>query len=309
MLIRDLSALWTASKAPCDNAQLGDSAAAADSDTDTMEIVQNTNGSTSVDSCSPDLADASPIPSPGEASAPAAANLMRRNESAAAGLSGGRGEHACPMSSVSSAVRKNKSYSALGELSRRERSQPASPANRQAVVEAVVLELLGHMAAANPDLADPASKPSEKQLNLMTTYIETIVTQLDLPNSCIIAMLVYINRAVANESFALTDQNWQPSLLAAFVVAAKLSFDEPVWNEDFANALRISNVPVAQISRWEASFLALIEYNTNVDLKDYANLVFRLQQRYQQQRGGRSQFFTYLMLQAQKLDAPSGQVG
>jgi hypothetical protein len=33
-------------------------------------------------------------------------------------------------------------------------------------------------------------------------------------------------------------------LLAAFVIAAKLSFDEPVWNEDFVKALRISNVQV-----------------------------------------------------------------
>ena len=44
-------------------------------------------------------------------------------------------------------------------------------------------------------------------------------------------------------------------LLAAFVVAAKLAFDEPVWNEDFVKALRISNVQVSQISRWEADFL------------------------------------------------------
>lgn len=226
---------------------------------------------------------------------------MRRNESAAAGL--GHGSRECAPPSMSSAVRKNKSHTALSELSRRERSLPASPANRQTVIESVVLELLEHMAGAHGE----ARPPDDTQLGVMKTYMETIVTQLDLPNSCIILMLAYIERAIANPSFALTEQNWQPTLLAAFVVAAKLSFDEPVWNEDFANALRISNVPVAQISRWEASFLALIEYNTNLELKDYANLVFRLQQRYQAQRGGRAQFFTYLMLQAQKLDTNTGQ--
>jgi len=238
---------------------------------------------------------------------PVASSFMRRNESAAAGLGGG----GAPPSSlpVNSAVRKNKSFSALSELSRRERSQPASSANRQTVIEAVVLELLQHIARALAD--SPAESDEERrnqQLGAMKTYIETIVTQLDLPNSCIIAMLVYIERAVANERFALTDQNWQPSLLAAFVVAAKLSFDEPVWNEDFAKALRISNVPVSQISRWEASFLTLIQFNTNVELTEYANLVFRLQQRYQLERGGRAQFFTYLMLQAQKLDEKSQAV-
>eukprot|EP00966_Prymnesium_polylepis_P309008 7140332-Prymnesium_polylepis.1 len=46
--------------------------------------------------------------------------------------------------------------------------------------------------------------------------------QLELPNSCIIAALLYIERAVGNDRFSLSLQNWQPCLLAAFVVAAKV---------------------------------------------------------------------------------------
>ena len=75
-------------------------------------------------------------------------------------------------------------------------------------------------------------------------YILTIVRHLELPNSCIVAALIYVQRAVSGSRFALSITNWQPCLLAAFVIAAKLSFDEPVWNEDFVKALRISNVQV-----------------------------------------------------------------
>jgi hypothetical protein len=97
--------------------------------------------------------------------------------------------------------------------------------------------------------------------------------------------------------FALSLQNWQPCLLAAFVVAAKLAFDEPVWNEDFVKALRISNVQVSQISKWEADFLQLISYQTNIDLSQYASLSFQLQQRHETLHSSHAHFFTYLMAQ------------
>ena len=42
---------------------------------------------------------------------------------------------------------------------------------------------------------------------------------------------VTTNKCVAG--YELTPLNWQPCLLASFVVSAKTSFDEPVWNEDF----------------------------------------------------------------------------
>jgi len=222
---------------------------------------------------------------------------MRRNESAAAQLQYvGTFQWQEPLAQAP-LVRKNKSSTALSELGRREQSLPANRADRPAVIEAVVYELMQQMARA----AGGDEQQAEELAKAMKSYIETIVKQLDLPNSCIIAMLVYVERAVSHERFELTPLNWQPCLLAAFVVSAKTAFDEPVWNEDFVKALRISNVPVTQISRWEASFLTLIEFNTTMGLKEYAGLCFRLQQRYQELHGERIQFFTYLMLQAQSI--------
>ena len=224
---------------------------------------------------------------------------MRRNESAAAQLQSvtGKQQSSAGAPAPTLAGKKNKSHASLSELGRQERSDPSREGNRQLVIEAVVMQLLCHKGGTvteEPDLSKAMHK-----------YIEAIVRQLDLPNSCIIAALIYIQRAIASGRFTLTDNNWQPCLLASFVVGAKLSFDEPVWNEDFAKALQISNIPVSQISRWEASFLQLIDFDTNVDLQEYAACCFQLQQQFQAQRGELKKLFTYLMLQARARPAPA----
>ena len=60
--------------------------------------------------------------------------------------------------------------------------------------------------AAAPAAADaPASAADISET--MRAYIETIVRQLELPNSCIIAMLVYIERALKGTRFVLTTRN------------------------------------------------------------------------------------------------------
>jgi len=153
---------------------------------------------------------------------------MRRNESAAAQLQYVGTFQWQEPATQAPLVRKNKSSTALSELGRREQSLPASHADRPKVIEAVVHELLQQMGHSTS-----GSEQAEELAKAMKSYIETIVKQLDLPNSCIIAMLVYVERAVSHERFELTPLNWQPCLLAAFVVSAKTSFDEPVWNEDF----------------------------------------------------------------------------
>ena len=153
------------------------------------------------------------------------------------------------------------SSTALCELRMLESKGPSSSTDRRDVIEAVVLHLHELMLAAGAS-TEPADGSAVR--GAMRTYIDTIVRQLELPNSCIVAMVIYVQRAVDDARFTLTARNWQPCLLAAFVVTAKLSFDEPVWNEDFVKALRISNVQTSQISRWEADFLQLIKFNTNV---------------------------------------------
>ena len=132
----------------------------------------------------------------------------------------------------------------------------------------------------------------------LQNYILTIVRHLELPNSCIVAALIYVERAVLGTRFSLSITNWQPCLLAAFVIAAKLSFDEPVWNEDFVKALRISNVQVCQVSRWEADFLQLLSFNTNVTVSQYAQCCFTLQRAHEHMHGRPCRFFTYLMSMA-----------
>eukprot|EP00962_Isochrysis_galbana_P009498 scaffold2645_cov112-Isochrysis_galbana.AAC.14 len=226
---------------------------------------------------------------------------MRRNESAAAALQSlGHAEaSAAPVATeapgAAGGMRKNKSYLILREFEQSEMQPPQAEATRSLVCEACALHLAALMQpnSGEPPIDMPAI------ILAMQKYIETICRQLSLPNSCIITMVIYLERLMGNPNFALTEQNWQPSVLSGFVVAAKLCFDEPVWNEDFLRALRISNVQVRQISRWEVNFLKLIDFNTNVELSDYADLTFRLQERFLKERGERVHFFSFLMRMCQ----------
>mmetsp|Transcript_15023 Transcript_15023/g.48970 ORF Transcript_15023/g.48970 Transcript_15023/m.48970 type:complete len:320 (+) Transcript_15023:105-1064(+) len=222
---------------------------------------------------------------------------MRRNESAAAALQslgageaegsgGGAGER------CGGRLPKNKSFAVLHQLRAREAEQPQTEASRSLVCEACAMHL---EAMTKAEIPAGSPQPHVSTRAEMKEYIETICRQLNLPNSCIIAMVTYLERLVANDNFELTRLNWQPSVLSGFVVAAKLCFEEPVWNEDFLRALKISNVQVGQISRWEINFLKLISFETNIELSDYASLCFRLQERYLRTRGEKVQFFTFLM--------------
>ena len=47
-----------------------------------------------------------------------------------------------------------------------------------------------------------------------------IVRRMELPHSCIVAVVIYVQLAVDDARFSLNVDNWQPTLLAAFVVAA-----------------------------------------------------------------------------------------
>ena len=52
---------------------------------------------------------------------------------------------------------------------------------------------------------------------------------------------------------------------------------------------------VCQISRWEADFLQLLTYNTNVTVSQYAACCFNLQKSHEILHGKQCRFFTYLM--------------
>lgn len=232
---------------------------------------------------------------------------MRRNISAAATLQTMGRSDVYPASASGAGgqggMRKNKSYGVLQQLEQQESELPQAEATREAtrstVCDACALHLEAQMrpiaADAHLDAAGGLAAAKTQVLGEMKDYIETICRQLSLPNSCLVAMVIYLDRLVANQNFELTRLNWQPSVLSGFVVAAKLCFDEPVWNEDFLRALRISNVSVSQISRWEINFLKLIDFNTNVERSDYVDATFRLQERYSRERGELLAFFTFLM--------------
>lgn len=52
---------------------------------------------------------------------------------------------------------------------------------------------------------------------------------------------------------------------------------------------------MSQISRWEADFLQLLSFNTNVTVSQYAAACFDLQRAHEELHGKPCHFFAYLM--------------
>ena len=62
-----------------------------------------------------------------------------------------------------------------------------------------------------------------------------------------------------------------------------------------AHAGAFAYLQVSQISRWEADFLQLLSFNTNVTVAQYAATCFDLQKAHEDLHGKPCHFFTYLM--------------
>jgi len=226
------------------------------------------------------------------------ATQLRRSHSEAHSL------HELAEVSPPESMRRNRTFADFGRM------EEPCPASRRDVIQAATFWLLcDALGASNRAASEIRSRTTNGIATRMAGFISDVVNLLQLPNSCIVAALIYMQRAASSSKFSLDLTNWQPTVLSAFIVATKLAFDEPVWNEDFADGLR-TDVPLSQISRWESDFLEIIEYNANVKFAQYAALCFELQARYEtlarpssRTRGG-AHFFTYLMRQPTPRHAP-----
>ena len=57
---------------------------------------------------------------------------------------------------------------------------------------------------------------------------------LRLPSACVVLSAVLMQRAISVSGFTITVETWPSCTVACFIVAAKMTFDEGVWNADFA---------------------------------------------------------------------------
>ena len=105
----------------------------------------------------------------------------------------------------------------LKDLRHRERQTPVTQGTREAVIEAVALQLAQHIGG---EIAS-----SSGWSGAISAFIEQIVHHTEMANSCIVAAVIYIERALRATGFVLAAQNWRSVLLAALVLAAKVSDD------------------------------------------------------------------------------------
>ena len=176
----------------------------------------------------------------------------------------------------------------------------------QTVVHRIMESILGGDAAlAKMRAYSLGTSPSERthsnvDAGQLQSFIFSILKTMRFPNSVLVNALIYIDRAISppNKKLQLTDLNWQPIILTVIIISSKLHFDNPVYNEDFARSLCISNVNVALISTWEADFLRLLSFNVHISVNEYVQQCFTLQSLYQRLHGRSCKFFTYLMSDA-----------
>jgi len=71
-------------------------------------------------------------------------------------------------------------------------------------------------------------------------YILTIVRHLELPNSCIVASLIYVQRAVVGTRFSLSITNWQRERAAWVQHSASASSPLPTRAYNISRVLAIA---------------------------------------------------------------------
>ena len=131
------------------------------------------------------------------------------------------------------------------------------------------------------DLFDEARHPLDDSgvwtavpsVGTIEDFLYDIQEGLQLDDTCIVTALVMLERAVYGSSLVVAPRTWRVALLMALVIASKVVFDEDVFLGDFRANIAWLNVDLAE---QEAVFLSMIDYNTMVNPRQYAQYYYAL---------------------------------
>jgi|TARA_B110001469_G_C9585273_1_gene290323 hypothetical protein len=133
------------------------------------------------------------------------------------------------------------------------------------------------------DLFDEARHPLDDSgvwtavpsMGTIEDFLYDIQEGLQLEDTCIVTALVMLERAVYGSSLVVAPRTWRVALLIALVIASKVVFDEDVFLGDFRANIAWLNDDV-DLSEQEAVFLSMIDYNTMVNPRQYAQYYYAL---------------------------------
>jgi hypothetical protein len=163
-------------------------------------------------------------------------------------------------------------------------AQPNNRTTIRAVAEQISKQIVGPFPDGEGDTLfdEPTSsqRPRRRPTTGETEYVIRHVFKTgQLSVDCNIIALVYLDR-LRVAGVQVTPSNWRPLLCVCLMLASKIWDDLSMINEDFSTFLPFS---LAQLNKWEMSFLNVVSFNVRVKASEYAKYYFNLRQQQQQE--------------------------
>eukprot|EP00299_Pterocystis_sp_00344_P004822 c16100_g1_i1.p1 GENE.c16100_g1_i1~~c16100_g1_i1.p1 ORF type:complete len:278 (+),score=31.57 c16100_g1_i1:83-835(+) len=114
----------------------------------------------------------------------------------------------------------------------------------------------------------------DPDVEVLYSFITKIIDRIDLENTCIIMCLAFVERIMVFNQFDLLPSNWRRVVMTSFMIAAKVFYDEVVWNADFVSSF--PNYDLSNLHLMEICMLEMIDYNVIVHQGLYAKYYFEL---------------------------------
>lgn len=154
-----------------------------------------------------------------------------------------------------------------------ERSSPESVAEGRALckVLAIVLSrLIEANSVSGHDRLTPTSITKFHALVppgiCIADYLDRILKYSSCSNECFVLALIYIDRLIQFNNFALTSFNVHRVIITSVLVAAKF-FDDQYYNN--AYYARVGGVPCSELNSLETDFLFGVNFGLHVEADEY----------------------------------------